>query len=158
MSSEAPMTLKGKKLLEDELKHLITVEREQVKKEIAEARELGDLKENAEYSAAKEKQSHLEGRILDVQSKLARARVVDTSNISLEKIVFGATVTIFDNQKEITTTFQIVGEDEAMTDPNKISYNSPLGKALIGKEVGDEIIVKAPKGDLTYEVQDISYN
>lgn len=152
------MTLKGKKLLEDELKHLITVEREQVKKEIAEARDLGDLKENAEYSAAKEKQSHIEGRILDVQSKLARARVVDVSSLNLEKIVFGATVTIFDNQKETTTTFQIVGEDEAMTDANKISFNSPLGKALIGKEVGDEVVVKAPKGDLTYEVQDIQYS
>lgn len=155
--SDSPMTLKGKKLLEDELKHLITVEREQVKQAIAEARELGDLKENAEYSAAKEKQSHIEGRILDVQSKLARARVVDTTNIKLEKIVFGATVKIFDNQKETELTYQIVGEDEAMTDPNKISFTSPLGKALIGKEVGDEVIVKAPKGDLTYEVQDIKY-
>ena len=156
--SENPMTLKGKKMLEDELKTLITVDREQIKQAIAEARELGDLKENAEYHFAKEKQSHIEGRILDVQSKLARARVVDTTNISLDKIVFGATVTIFDNQKEITTTFQIVGEDEAMNDPQKISYSSPLGKALIGKEVGDEVVVKAPKGDLTYEVQDISYN
>lgn len=155
--SDAPMTVKGKKLLEDELNQLIRVEREQVKQEISEARELGDLKENAEYHAAKEKQSHLEGRILDVQSKLARARVVDATNLKLEKIVFGATVTIFDNQKETTSTFQIVGEDEAMTDQKKISFNSPLGKALIGKEVGDEVIVKAPKGDLTYEVQDIKY-
>lgn len=156
--SDCPMTVKGKKLLEDELNHLIRNEREQVKQEIAEARELGDLKENAEYHAAKEKQSHLEGRILDVQSKLARARVVDVSTINSDKIVFGATVTVFDNQKETTMTFQIVGEDEAMTDPKKISYNSPLGRSLIGKEVGDEVIVKAPKGDLTYEVQDIRYN
>ena len=155
--SDCPMTVIGKKLLETELNQLIRVEREQVKQEISEARELGDLKENAEYHAAKEKQSHLEGRILDVQSKLARARVVDATNLKLDKIVFGATVTIFDNQKEITSTFQIVGEDEAMTDPKKISFNSPLGKALIGKEVGDEVIVKAPKGDLTYEVQDIQY-
>ena len=155
--SDCPMTVKGKKLLEDELNHLIRVEREQVKQEIAEARELGDLKENAEYHAAKEKQSHLEGRILDVQSKLARARVVDVTSVNADKIVFGATVTIFDNQKETTSTFQIVGEDEAMTDAKKISYNSPLGKALIGKEVGDEVIVKAPKGDLSYEVQDIQY-
>lgn len=155
--SDCPMTLKGKKLLEDELKILITVEREQVKREISEARELGDLKENAEYSAAKEKQSHIEGRILDVQSKLARARVVDVSTINLEKVVFGATVTIYDQQKDVATTFQIVGEDEAMTDSKKISYNSPLGKALIGKEAGDEAIVKAPKGDLTYEIQDVQY-
>lgn len=153
-----PMTMFGKKLLEDELKQLITVEREQIKQAISEARDLGDLKENAEYAAAKERQSIIEGRILDVQSKLARGRVVDVSNLNTDKIVFGATVTIYDNQKEITTTFQIVGEDEAMTDPKKISYNSPLGKSLIGKEVGDEVVVKAPKGDLTYEVQDIKYS
>ena len=155
--SEAPMTLKGKKLLEEELTSLIRNDREQIKQAIAEARDLGDLKENAEYHAAKEKQSHIEGRILDVQSKLARARVVDSATLNLEKIVFGATVTVFDNQKEITLTFQIVGEDEAMNDPNKISYSSPLGKALIGKEEGDEVVVKAPKGDLTYEVQAIKY-
>lgn len=156
--SENPMTLKGKKMLEDELKLLITVDREQIKQAIAEARELGDLKENAEYHFAKEKQSHIEGRILDVQSKLARARVVDVTNMKLDKIVFGATVRIYDNQKEAEMTFQIVGEDEAMNDPQKISYSSPLGKALIGKEVGDEVVVKAPKGDLTYEVQDVKYS
>lgn len=155
---DCPMTLLGKKLLEDELHHLVTVEREQNKTAISEARELGDLKENAEYHAAKERQSHIEGRILDVQSKIARARVVDVTTFSnLEKIVFGATVQIFDNQKEISLKYQIVGEDEAATDPQKISYNSPLGKALIGKEIGDEVIVKAPKGDLTYEVQDVKY-
>ncbi len=156
--SENPMTLKGKKMLEDELKIVITVDREQIKQAIAEARELGDLKENAEYHFAKEKQSHIEGRILDVQSKLARARVVDVTNLKLDKIVFGATVRIYDNQKEAEMTFQIVGEDEAMNDPQKISYSSPLGKALIGKEVGDEVVVKAPKGDLTYEVQDVKYS
>lgn len=153
-----PLTMFGKKLLEDELKQLITVEREQIKQAISDARELGDLKENAEYSAAKERQSIIEGRILDVQSKLARGRVVDVSNLNTEKIVFGATVTIYDHQKDTTTTFQLVGEDEAMTDPKKISYNSPLGKSLIGKEVGDEIVVKAPKGDLNYEVKDIKYS
>lgn len=156
--SECPMTVKGKKMLEDDLNQMIRVEREEIKQAISEARELGDLKENAEYAAAKERQSIIEGKILDIQSKLARARVVDTTNLTLEKIVFGATVTIFDNQKETSITFQIVGEDEAMTDPNKISYNSPLGKALIGKEEGDEVIVKAPKGDLTYEVQNIKYS
>jgi transcription elongation factor GreA len=153
-----PMTLLGKKLLEEELTHLIRVEREEVKQAISEARELGDLKENAEYAAAKERQSIIEGRILDVQSKIARGRVIDVSSIHSDKIVFGATVTIFDHQKEISLSFQIVGEDEAMTDPKKISYNSPLGRALIGKEIGDEVVVKAPKGDLTYEVQDIKYS
>jgi transcription elongation factor GreA len=153
-----PMTIQGRKLLEDELSLLVKVEREQIKQAISEARELGDLKENAEYAAAKERQSIIEGRILDVQSKIARARVIDVSTINTEKIVFGATVTIFDHQKNMDLTFQIVGEDEAMTNPKKISYNSPLGRALIGKEVGEEVIVKAPKGDLTYEVKSIKYN
>ncbi len=153
-----PMTIQGRKLLEDELNLLVKVEREQIKQAISEARELGDLKENAEYAAAKERQSIIEGRILDVQSKIARARVIDVSTINTEKIVFGATVTIFDHQKNMDLTFQIVGEDEAMTNPKKISYNSPLGRALIGKEVGEEVIVKAPKGDLTYEVKSIKYN
>lgn len=157
MSTECPMTLHGKKLLEEELQQLIRVEREDIKKAISEARELGDLKENAEYAAAKERQSIIEGRILELQSKLARARVVDPAVTDSEKIIFGATVTVHDQQKDVTVTFQIVGEDEAMSVPNKISYNSPLGRALIGKEEGDEVIVKAPKGDLTYEVQEIKY-
>lgn len=155
--SECPMTLKGKKLIEDELNQLVRVEREAIKQAIQEARELGDLKENAEYAAAKERQSIIEGRIMDLQSKLARARIVDIATIKSEKIVFGATVKIFDQQKEVSSTIQIVGEDEAMTDPNKISFTSPLGRALIGKETGDEVIVKAPKGDLAYEVEDVKY-
>jgi transcription elongation factor GreA len=156
--SDCPMTLFGKKLLETELNQLIRVEREDIKQAIAEARELGDLKENAEYAAAKERQSIIEGRIMDLQSKLARARVIDVNSLNSNKIVFGATVKIFDQQKEIELTYQIVGEDEAIHDPKKISYNSPLGKALIGREVGDEITVKAPKGDLIYEVLDLNYN
>jgi transcription elongation factor GreA len=155
--SECPMTLTGKKLIEDELAQLIKVDREAIKQAIQEARELGDLKENAEYAAAKERQSIIEGRIMDLQSKLARARTVDIATIKTEKIVFGATVKIFDQQKEVSSTFQIVGEDEAMTDANKISFTSPLGRALIGKESGDEVIVKAPKGDLAYEVEDVKY-
>jgi transcription elongation factor GreA len=154
--TETPMTALGKKMMEAELDQLIKVDRENVKEAIAEARALGDLKENAEYSAAKEKQSHVEGRIQELQSKLSRARVVEVNNFKGEKIVFGATVKITDaNGKEIT--YQIVGEDEAMTDASKISYSSPLGKALIGKEAGDEVIVKAPKGDVTYEVQAVQY-
>lgn len=156
--SDCPMTVFGKKQLEDELSHLIRVEREQIKQAISEARELGDLKENAEYAAAKERQSIIEGRIMDLQSKVARARVIDVTTLNSNKIVFGATVTIFDSQKETEITYQIVGEDEAMSDPKKISFTSPLGRALIGKEEGDEVIVKAPKGDLTYEVIAIKYN
>jgi transcription elongation factor GreA len=130
--SECLMTTFGRKMLEDELHFLVRTEREEIKQAISEARELGDLKENAEYHAAKERQSIIEGRILDVQSKLARARVIDTKNMNTEKIVFGATVQIFDNQKEVALTYQIVGEDEAMSDPKKISYTSPLVKSLIG--------------------------
>src|SRR5690606_19182469 len=155
--NECPMTLVGKKLLEKELDHLIKVEREELKVAISEARDLGDLKENAEYHAAKERQSIIEGRILELQAKLARARVVDVASIKSEKIIFGATDEVYDQQKDITLTFQIVGEDEAMTGDNKLSFTSHFGGALIGKEVGDEAIVKAPKGDLTYEVQDIRY-
>jgi transcription elongation factor GreA len=156
--SDCPMTLLGRKMLEDELSQLIRVDREAIKQAISEARDLGDLKENAEYHAAKERQSIIEGRILDVQSKIARSRVIDTSTMTSDKIVFGATVTVYDNQKKITLTFQLVGEDEAMNDPNKISYSSPLGRALIGKESGDEVIVKAPKGDLSYEIQDFKFS
>ena len=155
--SDCPMTLLGKKMLEGELHQLIRVEREEIKQAISDARELGDLKENAEYSAAKERQSIIEGRIMDLQSKLSRAKVIDVNLLNTEKIVFGATVKIFDNQKEIELTYQIVGEDEASHDPNKISFNSPLGRALIGREAGDEIIVKAPKGELTYEVLTLKY-
>lgn len=152
-----PMTLAGKKQLDDELEKLIKVDREQVKTAIAEAREHGDLKENAEYHAAKEKQSHIEGRIAELQGKIGAANVVDVSKIKSDKIVFGATVTIFNVAKEESTTVQIVGEDEAQSGKSKISYNSPLGRALIGKEVGDEVIVKAPKGDIEYEIEDIKY-
>ncbi len=154
--NEFPMTPYGKKLLENELENLIRVVREEVKEAIAEARALGDLKENAEYSAAKEKQSHVEGRIQELQAKLARARVIDAKGMKNEKIVFGATVALVDS-KGTELKYQIVGEDEAMTDASKISFSSPIGKALIGKESGDEVVVKAPKGDVTYEVQAINY-
>ncbi len=154
--NEFPMTPQGKKLLEAELDQLIKVDREQVKEAIAEARALGDLKENAEYSAAKEKQSHVEGRIQELQAKLARARVVETPATRPENIIFGAYVVLTDPRGQ-TVNYQIVGEDEAQSTPNKISFSSPLGKALIGKEAGDEVVVKAPKGDVTYEVQSVEY-
>lgn len=158
MSTDCPMTVLGKKMIELELTQLIKVDREYIKQAISDARELGDLKENAEYHAAKERQSIIEGRIMDLQSKLARARVIDITTLSSDKIVFGATVTIFDNRKELEITYQLVGEDEAQNDPNKISFSSPLGRAMIGREAGDDIIVKAPKGDLTYEILSFKYN
>ncbi|MEE2670570.1 MAG: transcription elongation factor GreA [Bdellovibrionota bacterium] len=155
--AQFPMTLAGKKMLDDELEKLTKVEREEIKNQIAEARAHGDLKENAEYHAAKEKQAHNEGRIAEIQGKLNSAQVVDTSKISNEKIVFGAYVTLFNEDKEETRSFQIVGEDEAQALDDKISYTSPLGKALIGREEGDEVVVKAPKGDINYIVEGFEY-
>lgn len=152
-----PMTLAGKNMLQEELDRLVKVDREQVKAAIAEAREHGDLKENAEYHAAKEKQSHIEGRIGELQSKLANANVIDVSKLNNDKIVFGATVTLYSEEKDQSFIYQIVGEDEAQTSKEKISYTSPLGKSLIGKEEGDEVVVKAPKGDVNYVVEEIEY-
>lgn len=152
-----PMTLIGKQMIDTELEGLIKKDREQVKKEIAEAREHGDLKENAEYHAAKEKQSHIEGRIQELQAKLATANVIDVSKLNNDKVVFGATVELYSEEKDANFTYQIVGEDEAQTSDKKISYTSPLGKALIGKEEGDEAIVKAPKGDITYVIESVEY-
>lgn len=154
---ELPITLAGKLKLEAELEHLIKVEREELKVSISEARELGDLKENAEYHAAKEKQGIVEGRIAQLQGILARSRVVEVSKIKSTKVVFGATVQILDTLKDQTFTYKIVGEDESDIRDFKISYNSPLGRALIGKEVGDTVIVKAPKGDVEYEIESFEY-
>jgi transcription elongation factor GreA len=155
--ANVPMTVHGRELIEKELDHLIRVEREQIKEALAFARELGDLKENAEYHAAKEKQSHVEGRIAELQSKVAHAQVIDVKKIHSEHIVFGATVDLFDHQKDISITIQIVGEDEAGHEPHKISVASPLGKSLIGKQEGDEIVVKAPRGDMMYLVESFKY-
>lgn len=155
--SKHPMTLFGKKMLDDELEQLIKIEREAIKIAIAEARALGDLKENAEYHSAKEKQGHIEGRIAEIQGKIGAAKVVDVNSLDNESIVFGATVTLVDEDGESTRVIQIVGEDEAGSAKEKISYNSPLGKALIGKEEGDEVIVKAPKGDIVYIVEEFEY-
>lgn len=156
--SDIVMTLKGKEELETELEGLVKVDRENIKTAIAEARELGDLKENAEYHAAKEKQSHIEGRIMEIQGKLNSARVIDVSQLGGEKVVFGATVTLYDGEKDEKTTYQIVGDDEAQRHGDKISFNSPLGKAMIGKEEGDTVIVHAPKGDIEYDIEEVSYN
>jgi transcription elongation factor GreA len=155
--NEFPMTPRGKKLIEDELEKLIKVDREEIKIALAEARALGDLKENAEYHAAKEKQSHNEGKIADLQNKVAKAKVVDPTKLNTDKIMFGATVTIFDVDKEESTTFQIVGDDEAQATDNMRSFNSPICKALIGKEEGDEVTVKVPKGEVNLEIESVEY-
>ena len=154
---EVPITLSGKVKIEAELSHLVKVEREEIKTAISEARELGDLKENAEYHSAKERQSIIEGRIAQLQGILARSRVIEVSKIKSSKIVFGASVTLHDTEKGIRHTYKIVGDDEAEFKENKISYSSPLGKALIGKEEGDTVIVKAPKGELEYEVESFEF-
>lgn len=153
---EVPITLAGKLKIEAELNHLIKVEREEVKTAIAEARDLGDLKENAEYHSAKERQSIIEGRIAQLQGILARARVVEVSKIKSNKIVFGATVNLIDHNGK-NHTYKLVGDDEADFSANRISYASPLGRALIGKEEGDTVVVKAPKGDVEYEVESFEF-
>ncbi|MBP9680443.1 MAG: transcription elongation factor GreA [Bacteriovorax sp.] len=154
---EVPITLAGKNKIEAELLHLIRVEREELKVAISEARDLGDLKENAEYHSAKERQSIIEGRIAHLQGIIARSRVIEVSKIKSTKIVFGASVTLHDTEKGLRHTYKIVGDDEAEFKENKISYRSPLGRALIGKEEGDTVIVKAPKGDVEYEVESFEF-
>lgn len=158
MAATHPMTIHGKELLEEELENLLKNDREELKVAIAEARAHGDLKENAEYHAAKEKQGHVEGRIAELQGKLGGSKVVDTSKLlNQEKIVFGATVRLVHVETEKELLIEIVGEDEAKTAQHKVSYASPLAKAIIGKEEGDEVIVKAPKGDIHYEVEEVEY-
>ncbi|MFZ4713077.1 MAG: transcription elongation factor GreA [Bacteriovoracaceae bacterium] len=154
---EVLMTVNGKKMLDLELENLVRVERDKIIQAIAEARAHGDLKENADYSAAKERQSIIEGRILELQSKINRARVIDVTKTKNQRIVFGATVQLLDSEKNISVTYQIVGEDEADLKNGKISYLSPLGKAMIGREEGDTVTVKAPKGDIEYEVENVQY-
>ena len=157
MSNEMPITKEGFDKVQLELDQLIKVEREHLKVIIAEARELGDLKENAEYHAAKEKQGVVEGRIMQLQGVIANALVIVPSEVTADNVVFGATVTLLDVEKDETVTLKIVGETESDMKQGKVSYKSPLGKAIIGKEEGDTVIVKAPKGDVEYEVESFEY-
>ncbi len=152
-----PMTVKGKKLLEDELKQLVTVERPAVVKAIEIARGHGDLSENADYSAAKERQGFIEGRIQDINGKLARALVIDPTSIKSTNVVFGATLDLEELESGKQVTFTIVGVDEADIKNNKIGITSPLARALIGRKEGDEVIVNAPKGQIHYQIIQIKY-
>ncbi len=154
---KVPMTLEGKRLIDEELKHLIQVIRPQVIAAIEYGRSLGDLSENADYSAAKERQGFVEGRIQEINSKLARAEVIDTESTKSDKVVFGAIVTFEDEETGTTTTYKIVGVDEADLKKQKIGISSPLAKAFIGKKVGDEVQVVAPKGTLNYVITSIKY-
>lgn len=158
MDDKIPMTVLGKKLLEEELKHLITVERPSVIKAIEVARAHGDLSENADYSAAKERQGFIEGRIQEINGKMARAQVIDISQIKSDKVVFGATVVLEDSEEGKKLTYTIVGVDEADIKKGKIGVTSPIARALIGKKEGDEVTVHAPKGELRYEIIELRYD
>lgn len=157
MSHSIPLTKESYEALQEELKRLIRVERPKVIQDIAEARSHGDLSENAEYDAAKNRQGFIEGRIQELNSKLARAYVVDLSNMKPDKVVFGSTVTLYDTVSEEEITYKIVGEDEADIKQGKISCTSPVGKALIGHKLDDSVRVKVPAGTKEYEIIDIKY-
>lgn len=155
MVDRVPMTPRGYQTLQDELKRLKSVERPKIVKEIEEARAHGDLSENAEYHAAKERQGHLEGRIRMLDDKLARAQVIDPAEQESERIVFGATVDLEDAETGERMTYMIVGEDEADAAGGLISVTSPIGRALLGKEPGDSVQVRVPKGTRELEVLEV---
>ncbi len=152
-----PMTAEGNKALDAELKHLKSVERPAVIAAISEAREHGDLSENAEYHAAKERQGWIEGRLQELEDKLARAQVIDTSKMSGDTVKFGATVTIVDEDTDAQSTYKIVGDDEAEVKAGKISLSSPIARAMINKEVGDVVEVIAPGGAKSYEILKVEW-
>lgn len=153
-----PLTVVGAEKLRVELQHLKSVERPAVIQAIAEARAQGDLSENAEYDAAKEKQGFIEGRIADLEGKLANAQIIDPASLDADgRVVFGATIELEDAESGDTVTYQIVGDDEADIKAGKISVSSPIARALIGKYAGDSVDVQAPGGVRQYEVLDVVY-
>jgi len=157
LMNKVPMTSEGFSRLQEELKHLKSVERPAVIKQIAEAREHGDLSENAEYHAAREKQSFIEGRVAELEDKIARAEVIDVTKLSGTTIKFGAKVTLADEETDEEATYQLVGEDEADIKQGLLSVTSPLGRALIGKAVGDLVEVRTPGGSRSYEVISLGF-
>lgn len=153
------LTAKGAEKLQQELKNLKSVERPRVIEAIAEARSHGDLSENAEYDAAKEQQGFIEGRIAELESQLSQAEVIDPSKLNAQgKVVFGACVTLYDESNDKEVQYQVVGDLEADIDNGQISLSSPIGRALIGKEEGDELEVQAPGGVRNYEVLKVNYD
>lgn len=152
-----PMTKQGHEELSAELTHLKKVERPNVIAAIAEARAHGDLSENAEYHAAKEQQSFIEGRIEELTAVIGRADIIDPSKLSGDTVRFGATVTIVDEDTDEETTYQIVGDYEADIEKKKLSISSPVSRAIIGKSVGDSVSVKTPKGEKDYEILEVEY-
>lgn len=156
--SKVPMTVRGETLLREELKRLKSEDRPNVIQAIAEARAHGDLKENAEYHAAKEQQGFIEGRIKEIEGKLSHIQVIDVTAIDARgKVVFGSTVELLDVQSNLEMTYKIVGEDEADINAGLISYTSPIARALIGKNEGDEATFAAPSGDKHFEIIDVTY-
>ena len=155
---KTPLTQLGAELLREQLHQLKTEARPRIIRSIADARLLGDLKENAEYHAAKEEQSFVEGRIAMLEAKLAQAHIIDVTSMENNgKVIFGATVVLYQRNNAEEVTYKIVGEDEADLKVGKVSFNSPIAKALIGREEGESITVEAPGGELEYEVTEVRY-
>jgi transcription elongation factor GreA len=155
-ADKVPMLAEGHRKLNDQVRHLKMIERPEVVQAIEDARAHGDLSENAEYHAAKERQGQIEATIADIEDQLSRAMVIDPSTLSGDKIVFGATVTLTDEDDK-KVRYQLVGQVEADAKDGKISYNSPLGRALIGRHVGEEVEVSTPSGDRYYQIKKIEF-
>ncbi|MBV9395368.1 MAG: transcription elongation factor GreA [Methylobacteriaceae bacterium] len=154
---KVPMTVAGYAALEEELKRRQQIERPRIIQAIAEARAHGDLSENAEYHAAKEAQGHNEGRIAEIEDRMSRAEVIDVSKLSGSSVMFGATVTLVDEDTEEEKRYQIVGENEADVKSGKVSITSPIARALIGKKIGDTVEVNTPGGGKSYEVVNVAF-
>ncbi|MDV2858296.1 MULTISPECIES: transcription elongation factor GreA [Oceanimonas] len=156
--TQTPMTIRGAQKLREELDHLKSVRRPQIIEAIAEAREHGDLKENAEYHAAREQQGFCEGRIQEIEAKLSNAQIIDVTRMPKNgKVIFGSTVTLFRVNDEQEITYRIVGDDESDIKANLISVNSPIARGLIGKEEDDVAVIKTPAGEVEYEIIKIEY-
>lgn len=157
MSDKVPMTSEGFARLEEELKQLKNKARPEVIRAIAEARDHGDLSENAEYHAARDRQSFIEGRVGELEDKIARAEVIDVSKLSGKTVKFGATVTLIDEDTEEKLTYQLVGEDEADVKRGRLAITAPIARALIGRTVGDVVEVNTPKGEKAYEIRRVKF-
>ena len=156
--NKVPMTVSGEAALREELERLKKVERPRITEAIAEAREHGDLKENAEYHAAREQQSFTEGRIMEIEGKLGNAQVIDVTVLpKTGKVIFGTTVDLINIDTDDSVSYRIVGDDEADVKQNLISVSSPIARALIGKEEGDVVVVRAPGGDVEYEIDQVHH-
>ncbi len=156
--NKVPMTVAGEQALRAELEQLKKIDRPRIIAAIAEAREHGDLKENAEYHAAREQQSFAEGRIKEIEHKLSHAQVIDITTMqNTGRVIFGATVDLINLDDDSTVTYRIVGEDEADVKQHRISVSSPIVRALVGKSEGDEVVVKAPSGDVCYEIARVQH-